>query len=206
MNQAQTKRVRTLLGDQRRHLALALVGIAVVGLAGCAAPDTIPGDYPDIALADTKSPTQLLRNEATDRLPAEVIDQITESEDTSVACLSETDDPKGLIRSWHSTADVTIVNDGTADVDALVDDLVASFVDQGWTARALGGNASVTSMLLESDSSLADMQISGLVPNPDQASTALEQTVTQLTVQIQVHGPCVRTDGPKSDEVLDLEG
>ena len=189
----------------RNYLTAVMVVGAATGLVGCAAPATIPGDYPDIALADTKSPAQLLRNEATGRLPAGVVDEILESEDKSVACLSEADDPGGLIRSWHSTADVTIVDDGTVDVSMLVNDLVASFVDQGWTVRTLGGNASTTSKLLESDSSLADMQISGLVPNPDQASTALEQSVTQLTVQIQVHGPCVRTDGPKSDEVISLE-
>lgn len=189
----------------RNQLVGALIAFSAVSLVACAASADVPGTYPDISLTETKSPTQLLRNEAANRLPAEVIDEIIESEDKSVACLSKSDDPKGLIRSWHSTADVRIVDDGSADVSALVNELVASFVDQGWTARALGGNASITSKLLESKSSLADMQISGLEPNPDQASTGLEQTVDQLTVQIQVHGPCVRTEGTKSDEVASLE-
>jgi hypothetical protein len=165
----------------------------------------VPGEYPDVSLAETKSPAQLLRNEAANRLPARVIDQIIESQDVSVTCLSENDDPQGLIRSWHSTADVLIVDDGLTDVQALVNDLTASFEEQGWTARSLGGNSNVTSKLLESETSLADIQIAGYRPNDTLPSTGLEQKVEQTTVQIQVHGPCVRSAGTDSDEVTALQ-
>ena len=137
-------------------LATALLALTI--LSACSTPqaNSVPGDYPDVSLAETKSPAQLLRNEAANRLPAAVIDQIIESEDTSVACLSEKDDPKGLIRSWHSTADVLIVDDGVTSAQDLVNDLAASFEAQGWSSRSLGGNASSTSKLLDSETSLAD--------------------------------------------------
>ena len=77
--------------------------------------------------------------------------------------------------------------------------------EQGWTARSLGGNVNVASMLLESENGMTDIQVAGYEPTSDQASTALEEEVEQLTVQIQVHGPCVRTGGPDSDEVKALE-
>ncbi len=195
-------------GDHRTRITgLATAVLALTLLSACSTPqpNSVPGDYPDVSLAETKSPAQLLRNEAANRLPAEVIDQIIESEDVSVACLSEKDDPQGLIRSWHSTADVLIIDDGVVDTSSLVNDLSASFEEQGWTARSLGGNASVTSKLLESDTSLADIQIAGYNINDTMASTGLEQKVEQTTVQIQVHGPCVRTAGADSDEVTGLQ-
>jgi hypothetical protein len=187
-----------------RIAGLVLAAVAVGGLSACATPvSTIPGDYPDVSLTDTKSPAQLLRNEAANRIPADVIDQIIESEDVSVACLSEQDDPEGTIRSWHSTADV-LIKDGN-DVKQLTKDLAASFEEQGWTSRNLGGNVNVVSKLLESDTSLASIQVSGFEPNSDQGTTGLEDPVDQLTVQVQVHGPCVRTGGANSDEVKTLE-
>jgi hypothetical protein len=188
---------RTLVG-------LSLVALSVLGLAGCApSAPTVAGDYPDVTLAETKSPAQLLRNEAAARLPEEVIDQIIESEDSSVACLSEGDDPEGTIRSWHSTVDVLIL--GEAEVAPLVKDLVASFEEQGWTARDLGGNVSAVKKLLESESTLADMQISGFTPDDGATSVSLEEVVDQRTVQIEVHGPCVRTAGATSTEVTSLQ-
>ena len=191
--------------DLTRALVYVVLGaLSAITLAGCASPGAgIPGDYPDVTLAETKSPAQLLRNEAAARLPEEVIDEIVEAEDVSVACLSEADDPEGLVRSWHSTVDVRIVGDVT--VASLVSDLVASFEEQGWVARDLGGTSSVVKKLLESDGSLADIQVSGLTPDANQASTSLEEVVDQPTVTIGVHGPCVRTGGAESDEVAALE-
>jgi hypothetical protein len=189
-------------------IATSLVALAISGLTGCASPSsgsTVPGTYPDVSLAETKSPAQLLRNEAASRLPEAAIGQIIEAQDTSVACLSENDDPEGTVRSWHSIVNVLIVDDGTFEVNTLANDLVASFVDQGWQARSLGGNATSVRKFLESADSLADIQVSGLAPDPNRPSTAMEDAVDQPTVQIEVHGPCVRTAGATSDEVTALE-
>lgn len=191
--------------DLTRALVVVAIGSAsLLGLAGCAAPaPVVAGSYPDVSLADTKSPAQLLRNEAATRLPEDVIDEIIESEDLSVACLSEDEDPDGTIRSWHSTVDVLIL--GESDVAPLVNDLVASFEKDGWVARDLGGNVSTVKKLLEAEGSLADMQISGFTPNENATSVSLEEDVEQRTVQIEVHGPCVRTAGATSDEVGSLQ-
>ena len=191
----------------RRTAAAVVVVTTLTSLAGCAgAAPGIQGDYPDLTLAETKSPAQLMRKEAADRLPASVIDEKIESEDVSVACLSITDDPGGLIRSWHSSIDVTILDDTDVDVAGLVNDLSDSFTEEGWVARPLGGSATVTSKLLESaGASQTDIQITGHKPDPNRASTSLEEIVEQVTVKIQVHGPCVRTDGPDSAEVVALE-
>ena len=190
--------------DLRRTVVCLVLGaLSLSALTACAPPVTVPGDYPDVSLADTKSPAQLLRNEAAARLPAEVIDQIIEAEDASVACLSESDDPEGVVRSWHSTVNVTI--QGGTEVATLVTDLAASFSEQGWAVRDLGGNASVSQKLLESESSLADIQVTGLTPDDGATSVSLEEVVEQPTVKIAVHGPCVRTGGTESDEVTALE-
>jgi hypothetical protein len=188
----------------RTLVCLTLGALSVLGLAGCAAPGaSVPGEYPDVSLAKTKSPAQLLRNEAAARLPEGVIDEIIESEDSSVACLSEAEDPTGSIRSWHSTVDVLIL--GEEPVAPLVNALVDSFGEQGWVARDLGGNANAIKKLLETEGSLADMQISGFTPTDSASSVALEESVEQRTVQIEVHGPCVRTAGAESSEVTSLQ-
>ncbi len=204
--QEKTKVQLMVKVDLTSRIAGVVLAVAAIGgLSACASPaSTVPGDYPDVSLTDTKSPAQLLRNEVANRIPEDAIDQIIESEDVSVACLSAQDDPGGTIRSWHSTADV-LIKDGN-DVKQLTKDLAASFEEQGWTSRNLGGNVNVVSKLLESDTSSASIQVSGFEPNADQGTTGLEVPVDQLTVQVQVHGPCVRTGGAESDEVKSLEG
>ena len=188
----------------RTLVALTIGAVAVLGLAGCGSPaSSVKGDYPDVSPADTKSPAQLLRNEAAARLPAEVIDEIIESQDSSVACLSEEEDPEGTVRSWHSTVDVLIL--GEEEVAPLVKALVASFEDQGWVGRDLGGNASTIKKLLESEGSLTDIQVSGFTPDANATSVSLEESVDQRTIQVEVHGPCVRTAGASSDEVTSLQ-
>jgi len=181
-----------------------LGALSVASLSACAPTGpTIPGEYPDVTLAETKSPAQLLRNEAAARLPEELVDKIIESEDASVACLSEDEDPEGTIRSWHSTVDVLILGENA--VPPLVKELVASFEEQGWKSRDLGGNVSAVKKLLENEGSLADMQVSGFTPDDGATSVSLEEVVEQRTVQIEVHGPCVRTAGGTSKEVTSVQ-
>jgi len=188
----------------RLRTRLLLGALPLVLLAGCAGSSGPSGDFPDMSLADTKSPTQLLRNEAAGRLPAEVIGDQFESEDVSVACLSEKEDPDGVIRSWHSTVRF-VVTDESADVATVAKDLVTTFTDQGWSARDIGGNVAMVKKLVESEDSLADIQVFGLTPDAGRASTSTEEFVEVPTVVISVHGPCVRTGGPESEEVKALE-
>jgi len=194
-----------------RKLVGALTSLLVLGslaLAGCAtdASAAVQGEYPDITLAASKSPVQLLRNEAASRIPTGVIETVEETLDESVSCLDEGDDPDGTIRSWHSTAIVTIGSDAAWRVESIVDKLIASYTDQDWTARSLGQTADFRSSLLTSKTAKAEIQVIGQRPDKDQVSTSTEEKVDQVTIEIQVHGPCVRTPGAESAEVLKLEG
>ena len=188
----------------------ALIAIAVLSapaLTGCAgeqaAADTIEGDYPEVTLAETKSPVQFLRNDAASRIPTAVIDSVEGTVDESVACLDEAEDPSGLIRSWHSSALVTIVSGSAWRVEAIVDNLIQSFTDQEWAARSLGETAEFRSSMLTSKTSMAEIQVIGERPDPN--ATEGDESAGQVTVEIEVHGPCVRTQGSGSEEVLKLE-
>ena len=187
----------------------AILIISSIALTGCGQEATsaaIAGDFPDISLTESKAPVQLLRNEAAGRIPTSVIADIEETLDESVACLDESQDPDGLIRSWHSSAVVTIEAASAWRVETIVDKLIATFVDQDWFARSLGQTADFRSSLLTTKKSAAEIQIIGQRPDEDQTSTSTVENVDEVTVEVQVHGPCVRTDGPESDEVLKLEG
>jgi len=194
-----------------RKLVGALTSLLVLGslaLAGCAtdASAAVQGEYPDLTLAASKSPVQLLRNDAAGRIPPAVIETVEETLDESVSCLEESDDPDGTIRSWHSSAVVTLGSDSAWRVESVVDKLVASYTDQDWVARSLGQTADFRSSLLTNKSTKAEIQIIGQRPDKDQVSTSTEENVDVVTIEIQVHGPCVRTPGATSDEVLKLEG
>jgi len=193
----------------RRNLgalsALAIVAALALSACGADAGAGVAGDFPDLTLAATKSPVQLLRNDAAGRIPPAVIDSIEETDDTSVACLEEEDDPTGIVRSWHSTAIVTVEAGSVWRIDDIVDKLVASYVDQDWLARSLGQSADFRSSLLTSEKSLAEITVIGQRPDEDQSATSTAEVVDDVTIEIQVHGPCVRTDGAESDEILDLE-
>lgn len=187
----------------------ALLVISSLALTGCgqgATAAAIDGDFPDMSLTESKAPVQLLRNEAAGRIPTAVIANIEEALDESVACLGEADDPDGLIRSWHSSAIVTMEPGSAWRVESVVDKLIASFVDQDWFARSLGETADFRSSLLTSKKSPVEIQVIGQRPDEDQTSTSTTENVDDVTIEVQVHGPCVRTDGPESDEVLKLEG
>jgi hypothetical protein len=186
-------------------VALTLLALTLTACAGDAA-SSVPGTYPEVTLAESKSPVQLLRNDAAGRIPTAVIDTVEDTEDISVACLDEADDPNGLVRSWNSGAAVTIVSGSQWRVDAIVNNLVESFVAQGWIARSLGGSANLKSHLLTSEKSMAEITISAKIPDADQTSISTEETVENVVVEIKVVGPCVMTEGTDSDEVKKVEG
>jgi len=185
--------------------ALAIAGTLALSACGSDVGAGVAGEFPDLTLAETKSPVQLLRNDAAGRLPPAVIDNIEETADTSVACLEEEDDPTGIVRSWHSTAIVTVQAGSVWRIDDIVDKLVESYVDQDWLARSLGQSADFRSSLLTSEKSLAEITVIGQRPDEDQSATSTAEVVEDVTIEIQVHGPCVRTDGADSDEILNLE-
>ncbi|WP_411698661.1 hypothetical protein [Conyzicola sp.] len=183
----------------RRIAALALVALAGATLAGCAAqPGAGAGGGADasLTLAQTKSPVQLLRNEAADRIDQFIVETVNETEDLSVACKTEEVDPLGLERSWTSSVEVSLKAGSAWRATIVADDLIASFEEQGWIASRAAPSA-VTYTGLKSDASAATIGIT--VTNEDLA------TATPAKLQITTEGPCVTTAGAESDEVTKLE-
>jgi hypothetical protein len=187
--------------------ALSTLGIlTALAVSGCGstAGSEITGNYPDITLTESKSPVQFLRNDAAGRIPPAVIDTVVDTVDASSACLDEEKDPEGLIRSWHSSTVVTIARGSAWRVDSVIEKLIASFTDADWTAHSLGQSATLNRSLLKSSSSLAEIQIIGQRPAETEEEAVDDET--PVTIEIEVHGPCVRTAGATSTEVLKLEG
>lgn len=172
---------------KRATRKLSVLAVAAsFALAGCAGPSADE----TLTLAATKSPAQALRNEIAGRVPSGVVDGIEETD------LSESCDAKGLVRSWRSTATISIAPLSAGRLEAITDDLVASFADQGWKASTRDGSSKLFEHRLTSDTSSSDIRIIGDLGNEDRLDAS---------VLIEVNGPCVVTEGPDSDEVKNLE-
>jgi hypothetical protein len=184
-----------MVGGGRFVLSM-VAGLAVVlSLGACAEEIDAPtsATEPLVTLAQSKSYAQLLRNEASSRLPAIVLKQVAESTDVSIAC---DDDPAGLLRSWTSTMKILVTNSTAARVQRVADDLAATFVAQGWKAD-LGDESTDTLVVtrLHSATSLADVTITATLKAGDQVPS----------IQVTATGVCALTGGPESHEVTMLE-
>lgn len=161
--------------------------LLLLALVGCS--NSAPSGA--TTLAATKSPAQLLRNEITSRIPADMITGDVVQGDASEAC-----DGKGLVRSWSSTADVPIAASATSELAETTEAIVDSFVDQGWKASTRDASSRLFEHRLTGPNSSADVRITADVGN-DEGEGA--------SVLVVVNGPCVVTQGPDSDEVKQLE-
>jgi hypothetical protein len=171
------------------------VGILVLALlSGCAA--TGAGDASpeqEVTIAQSKSYAQLLRNEASSRLPP--MQEVSETTDTSVACDDASVDAGGLRRAWESSTRILVSNSTATRIQSVTDELVASFVAQDWTAEEGEGSTDVlSSVRLSSASSLAGITI----------ETAHKAEGQEPSIHIVSTGACALTGGPDSDEVVKL--
>lgn len=184
--------------------ALALI-LAVGTLTACGetAPsvDVPPGDYPDLTLAESKAPAQLLRNTAVERIPTDVVLNVGTDTDGSEACLSESEDPEGVIRRWRSSVDVNLRLPEAPNTLAIVDSVLATFTDEGWMSQAItGSKADNQAHLLTNETSgttsvsLAQLRVEAIVAS-DEASSF---------IRVEALGPCVVTAGADSTEVTEL--
>jgi hypothetical protein len=155
------------------------------GCAGSATSDSL-------RLVQTKSQTQLLRNEAAQRLIDGTDESVAEQQDYSAACKSGSEDPNGLYRAWHSTLLAVVPADSAIGVDQFVGALATSFSEDGWTFTESHGEVKVTTMT-RSDSFVI------------LTFSSTESAGEGATVLIEATGPCVLTQGPESDEVTKLE-
>jgi hypothetical protein len=185
-------------GTMKRIIA-ATAAILILSIAGCsAAPE-------QLTLAESKSPAQLLRIEAVNRVPADVVADLRDETDASVACKGEDEDPEGLYRAWASVAEISLTTESAERVDTLVDELVATFLDNGWTDRSLGGAGVTYDRFIWSETSLALLRVSGKRLGIDPLAVT-DEDASGMAIVIESRGPCVLTGGPESPEVTSLEG
>ncbi len=193
----------------KRHSKAALGAVcafitlgSLVGCGEATAPGDVPaGDYPDLSLAESKSPAQLLRNSALTRIPAETILNVGTEIDGSTACLSEEEDPKGYIRQWVSSVDVNLRLPEAPNTDAIVDGVLASFIDEGWMSQQVAGSTADSHADLLTNGTSAAAGVSA-------ARIHLEAVVANdgasSFIHIEALGPCVITDGADSSQVKTL--
>jgi len=187
-------------GDHTRTTsALAVVTLSLAALTACASQtggNSGTATDASLTLAQTKSPVQLLRNEAANRIDEFIVETINETEDLSTACKTAEADPLGLERSWTSSVEVSLKAGSAWRATIVADELVASFEAQGWVASR-GAPSAVTYTGLKSETSAATIGLT--VTNEDTAAG------TPAKLQITTEGPCVTTAGAESDEVARLE-
>ncbi len=173
-------------GEIRRLWRATALLLVVVVLAGCTSEPT------QLTLVKTKSPVQLLRNEAWYRLPDVMIKGDAETIDVSVAC---DDDPAGHLRSWSSSTTALINNSFAPRTDGVADALALTFEDQGWSLDRSVGEGTST-LVLSRPASVATISIEAVEKTPER----------RASIRITAAGPCVQTNGAESDEVKQLEG
>jgi hypothetical protein len=163
------------------------LALSALALSACAS--TVESE-----LLATKSPTQLLRNEAANRLMTGTDESVAAQQDYSAACRSEAEDPEGLYRSWRSTLLAEVPEESAIGVDQFVGALATSFSEDGWVfTEAHDGAAGKVTTMTRTDSIVT------------MTFTASENTGEGASVYIEAIGPCVLTGGPESDEVTQLE-
>jgi hypothetical protein len=171
--------------------ALALVGALVCALTGCSGSAT--GVASDLTLTETKSPTQLLRNVAASFLDANVVANITNTEDESLACGKDKD-----VRSWNSSVTAGIDVKHQDETKLLAKAVIAGLEDKGWSPEIEEYTDGLAVRLTKSGS------VSVIHIKAMPAVVGYKGHGAQVI--IHVTGPCVKTDGPDSSEVKSLEG
>ena len=146
-----------------------------------------------LSLVESKSPVQLLRNEAASRVPTDLVKGVIKEQDGSAACRTVETDPEGLLRAWRSVVRFELRHDNAIDPQAVIDELASSFVDDGWDQGTFG-----VASIIELTRPGSQTQIHLSMSNGDQESGVGGE------VQLTVSGPCVMTAGAASDEVTRL--
>lgn len=174
---------------QTRLAGAAAALTLVLLVSGCGG-----GEASTATLTETKGPTQLLRNEASSRIPTGSIDEILDEEDHSVPCKSEDEDPKGLYRSWQSSLLATVDADAAWRVAQIGEDVADSFIEDGWYVSGTKDGADTTTLTRP-----------GAVSTLAFTTTEGDAEGAGASIHIDATGPCVLTEGPDSSEVEKLE-
>lgn len=175
-------------GDLTTIGALALV--AILALSGCAAESDPTAQ---MTLVQSKGATQLLRNEVASRVPGAALLNIEETEDKSFGCGTDVD---SATRFWMSGIEFNINSGEAKNTQAIATDLIKTFEGEGWDATTQQGSGSSTT-LMQNKSSKQEMRVT-VTEDPDGDGLG-------AMIGVAVSGPCVKTDGVDSDEVMKLE-
>lgn len=167
-----------------RPIAVLGAAIILLSLVGCGEEPLGAGRLPE-----SKAPAQLLRVEAVSRVPGYQVSSMGDPLEASKAC--DPDDPKGKERFWRSSVEIFMVDNASVQPEAIIGEIVTSFVEQDWVAEA-GDTALITRLT-----------------KPALASTiSITRTPMETggTITIAVDGPCAMTDGFDDPAVKRLDG
>ncbi len=172
----------------RTLIAAALVAVLVPTLlAGCGGSDVDAS-----ALANTKAPAQLLRNSVASRVPKTDVQKLGEADDLSVGC-----GDNGVMRSWRSSQLMFIQPVQAYKIRQLLLDLTGVLAVEGWKSVEDTPSGNIHEAKLTSTKTSSTILLTATGAADDQGNGA--------SMEIVVTGPCVKTDGPNSDEVKHLE-
>jgi len=197
------------MGVANKHVKFIATSFAIIiaigTLSGCGASagseNARAGEYPDLTLAESKAPAQLLRNTAVTRIPTDVVLNVGTDTDGSIACLSEGDDPDGTIRRWDSSVDVNLKLVDAKNADAIVAEVIKTFTEDGWMSQSITGSKATNQahLLTNGTSSAASVSTSQI-----RIEAIVAGDLGSGYIHIDSMGPCVVTDGESSSEVKDL--
>lgn len=189
-----------------RRAAAAVSAALFIGLlAGCAGTSsptsTLNGKYPDLSLAESKAPAQLLRNTAVTRIPADVVLNVGTDTDGSIACLAASEDPAESIRRWNSSVDLNLKLTEAVNAEAIVAALIKTYTDEGWMSQAITGSKATNQAFLLTNGTASAASVST-------SQVRIEAIVAgdkgSAFIRISSLGPCVVTEGKDSAEVKEL--
>lgn len=169
-------------------IAVALLAVSI-GVSGCAG-ETSDGS---VTLLDTKLAVQLLRNTVSGQVSSASTEDVSQVDDASEAC---DDDTEGLMRMWRSTALTELTAERSENVKAMVQTIAGGLTAKGWTSDAEQKNDSKYTVRLENPNAIGVIRIT--------STEDVEGDTTGGTIFVEVTGPCVKTDGPGSDELKQL--
>lgn len=174
----------------RRALsALAVAAVAATLAAGCASAAASSA----LRLQDIKSPVQLLRNQAASRMDPAIVQSTQHPSDATLTCRDTSKDPQHLWLTWKSTVTLQLTYAASADMAAVQQALVDTFIEQGWKAK---DGDSYSAIDLTRASSIATISV--------YTTNRTASPRTGGTLEIDVTGPCVKTPGAASAEVKQL--
>jgi hypothetical protein len=169
-----------------------IIGTAVVILAallsGCAS------DGPTgISLAQTKSTAQLQRNTISGQISPDITASVTRVSDASESCDG---DSTRKMRLWRSTALIELVPEAASKITLIQQSIAGTFVSKGWDQTSETVSKDTTLITLTNPNSLAVIELTA-VTNEDGIGMG-------ANIFVNIAGPCVKTDGPGSDELRQL--